>query len=390
MEKSDDLGGQARFLYRTIEGVLVQEYLEDLIGRVRAHPLVKVHTGTEVLETGGRPGDFSVTLRRGSEEWTEGFGAAVIATGGIEYEPVEYLYGQDPRVLTQRELEALLVREDEKVRAARQVVMIQCVGSRTEDNPSCSRVCCTAAVKNALWLKEANPEAQVMVLYRDMRTFGLKEYYYQEAREAGVLFMRYVPEDPPRVEAGDDSVMVRLKDTALGEWIELSPDLLVLSAGIRPDPDTAAVSSLFKLAQTTEGFFLEAHVKLRPLDFSASGFFLAGLAHGPKFLDESIAQAKAAASRASVILSKPVLKVEGLVSHVDELICRGCGECEAVCPFGAISVVEREGNVKKAFVQEALCKGCGACSVACPTGAASIFNYNDQLVLDMVEAAFAR
>jgi heterodisulfide reductase subunit A len=266
-------------------------------------------------------------------------------------------------------------------------VFIQCVGSREPERPYCSKVCCTHTVKSALKLKDMNPDANVYVLYRDIRTYGQREELYKEARQRGVLFIRYNLEEKPRVEKKDEGISVVVKDHILQRNMEINPDLVVLASGIVPH-DNEPLAQMFKLSLNEDGFFMEAHAKLRPVEFATDGVFMAGMAHYPKPIEECIAQAKAAASRASVVLSKESLTVEGVVSHVDEHYCVGCGMCGEVCPYSAIGLVELEDGEKVSRVQEALCKGCGACSVACPTGAASLFHYDDQEVLTMVKTAF--
>jgi heterodisulfide reductase subunit A len=264
-------------------------------------------------------------------------------------------------------------------------VFIQCVGSRQPDRPYCSKVCCTHSIKSALKFKELNPDIEVYVLYRDIRTYGQRESLYRQARDKGVIFIRYTPENRPEVAKIADGLCVRVKDHVLGLDLEIGSDLVVLASAIIPE-DNSQLAQIFKLSVNDDKFFMEAHAKLRPVDFATDGIFLAGMAHYPKPVEESVAQAKAAASRAVVVLSRDTVTVDGVVSQVNEALCRGCAACEQACAFGAISVVERENNVKVAMVQQALCKGCGACSVACPTGAATAFHYNNE-VLAMVETA---
>ncbi len=268
-------------------------------------------------------------------------------------------------------------------------VFIQCVGSRDENRPYCSKICCTHSVKSALKLKEKNPDMDVYILYRDIRTYGQRELLYKEAREKGVIFIRYTLEQKPVVQsAGEnqgDPLVVHTRDHVLGLPLEIETDLVVLASAIEPR-ENSALSQRFKLTLNDDNFFMEAHAKLRPVDFATDGMFLAGMAHYPKPVEESIAQAKAAVSRATVVLSKDSVVVDGVVSFVNESLCRGCGACEDTCAFGAIEIYETEEGVKLARVQQALCKGCAACSSACPTGAAGVFHYDNE-VLAMVEAA---
>jgi heterodisulfide reductase subunit A len=317
-------------------------------------------------------------------------GVAIIATGAEEYKPDEYLYGKDPRVLTQLELEEEIVRKNPDIVNCDNLVMIQCVGCRNDERPYCSRVCCNEAVKNALKLKEMKPEMNIYVLYRDVRTYGFYEEYYEEARRKGIVFLHYDPEDKPRVRQerkGSQLLLrVQVKDKVLGEDIAIDADILVLSVAMVSSPDVRELAMLYKVPVNQDGFFLEAHVKLRPVDFATDGVFVCGLAHAPKSIEESIAQAKAAASRATTILVKDAIIGEGIVASVDEALCSGCGVCEVLCPYGAIAV-NREKGVSA--VNEALCKGCGTCCAACPSGAVQQRGFTRKEISAMLDAALA-
>jgi heterodisulfide reductase subunit A-like polyferredoxin len=308
----------------------------------------------------------------------------VVATGGQEYQPAEYLYGRHPAVMTQREFETLLVSEPDRARQMKHITMIQCVGSREPDHLYCSRVCCTAAVKNSLQLKNIHPEAQISVLYRDIRTFGLKESYYSQARQQGVRFYRFEREDKPQVADHDGTLVVSFLDAQLRAPVRLQADLLVLSAAIRPRAESKQLAEVMRLALDEDGFFMEAHPKLRPLDCATPGLYLCGLAQGPKFAAESIAQARGAVSRAMMVLSKKEIVAEGMINRVDANLCRACGECEKACCFEAISVKETGPGRKQAVVADALCTGCGVCNVACPTGAASLSHFKDEQIEEML------
>jgi len=386
VEQSNELGGNGLKLIDTWQGEDVSENIKEMIKRVENHSLIEVYTGSSIKEAEGFVGNFETTISQNGSDITVKHGAVVMAVGAEEHKPAEYLYGEDKRVLTHLELDAAIKGEDKKVTGAKSAVFIQCVGSREPERPYCSKVCCTHTMKSALQLKEMNPETDVYVLYRDIRTYGQREGLYREARNRGVIFVRYSLEQKPALEKGNDAISVTVKDHVLDRDILINADLVVLASAIVPR-DNEALARMFKLSLNEDGFFMESHAKLRPVEFATAGIFLAGMAHYPKPIEESISQAKAAASRASVVLSKEELTVEGVVSHVNEVLCRGCGKCVEACPYSAVSLVEREGDKTVAFVQEALCKGCGACSVACPTGAASIFHYDDQEVLSMVEAA---
>ncbi|MEE9419636.1 MAG: FAD-dependent oxidoreductase, partial [Desulfatiglandaceae bacterium] len=386
IEKSGELGGHALGLLTTWRGEEISGSIKDMIDRVKDHPLIDLYTESSIKEATGFVGNFETTVSQKGEDVVLKHGAVVMAVGADEYRPSEYLYGEDHRVLTHLELDQAINKGNQEIAGANATVFIQCVGSREPDRPYCSKVCCTHTMKSALRLKEINPSMDVFVLYRDIRTYGQREELYREARRHGVVFIRYNLEQKPEVQRSGEEISVVVRDHVLGRDIVIQTEVVVLASGIVPH-DNSSLAQMFKLPLNEDGFFMEAHAKLRPVEFATEGIFLAGMAHYPKPIEESVAQAKAAASRASVVLSKEQLTVEGVVSHVDEVICRGCGECVEVCPYSAIDLMEREGDKKVAHVQEALCKGCGSCAVACPTGAASIFHYDDEEVLTMVEAA---
>ena len=385
IEQSNELGGNALSLHDTWQGDPVADALKDMIDQVESHPQIEVFKNTTVTETTGFVGNYETTISREGSHSTLKHGAVIVAVGAQEYKPDEYLYGQDSRVMTHLELDEAFNKKE--IPDIKRAVFIQCVGSRDTERPYCSKVCCTHTVKSALELKRMHPDAEIFVLYRDIRTYGQREELYRKAREHGVIFIRYSLEEKPKVEKSGDRISVTVRDHVLGRDMAIQPDLLVLASAIVPR-DNEALAQMFKLSLNADGFFMEAHAKLRPVEFATDGIFLAGIAHYPKPIEETISQAKAAASRAAVVLSKDVLTVEGVVSHVDERLCRGCGKCEEACPFKAIALEQRGNGRIVAHVQEALCKGCGACSVACPTGAASIFHFDDREILTMVESAF--
>ena len=387
IEQSDKLGGNALNLVDTWLGEDIDENVRNLTDSIESHPMIDVFTNASIKEAAGFVGNYETTITQDGSDRVLKHGAVVVAVGAKEYKPTEYLYGEDERVMTHFGLDNAFKSGDKRVSNAGTVVFIQCVGSREPDRPYCSRVCCTHTVKSALKLKDMNPETDVYVLYRDIRTYGQREALYKEARNRGVIFIRYSLAEKPRVEDAGTGLSVTIRDHILGLNIAINPDLLVLAAGIVPH-DNEPLAQMFKLSLNEDGFFMEAHAKLRPVEFATDGVFMAGMAHYPKPIEESIAQSKAAASRASVVLSKETLTVEGVVSHVDPILCWGCGRCEKACPYGAIGPVEQEDGTRVSQVREALCKGCGACAVACPTGAATLFHYNDQEVLSMVETAF--
>ncbi len=385
VERTAELGGNARTLYYTEDGAQPARYLQDLIQKVENQPLITVCRETQVVSITGSCGDFTATLSQKGQSQTISHGVVVVATGGQEHMPVEYLYGQHPGIITQKEFEKLLVSAPDKARQLKRIAMIQCVGSREPENLYCSRVCCTAAVKNSLKLKTIQPDAQISVLYRDIRTFGFRESHYSEARRQGVRFYRYALEQKPHVTHQDGELGVSVFDAHLQATVQLQADLVVLSAAIRPRPESRELAEAVRLPLDEDGFFMEAHPKLRPLDFAAPGYYLCGLAQGPKFASESIAQAGGAVSRAVTVLSQKEIVAEGMVSRVDAELCRACGECEKACCFEAINVKQGAAGRKQAIVTEALCTGCGVCNVACPTGAASLAHFKDEQINRMIE-----
>jgi len=380
VEKEEQLGGTARRIHTGMRGEDVQAFLADLEAQVKASELIKIYTGTEVADVNGFVGNFVTTLSSGEEIQ---HGVAIIATGAEEYRPNEYLYGQNDRVMSLLDVEGALAAGDAKVAGAKNFVFIQCVGSRDDERPYCSRICCTKSIKLALKIKEANPQAQVYVLYRDIRTYGFFEEMYREARRRGVIFIRYATENKPVVEPDGDAVKVTVTDHVLGVPVVIRADVVGLAAAIVPPAGNARLSQLFKVPLNQEGFFLEAHMKLRPVDFGTDGVFMCGLAHGPKNLEENISQAKAAVARACTVLAKESIAVEGKCAFVNKRKCAACGVCEAVCPAKAVTVDPKE---KVAVVNEALCKGCGACASSCRCGAINVKGCTNEQIVAMINA----
>jgi len=389
IEKEKELGGNARNIYYDIYGHDVQKYLKSLIQKVESNSLVYVYKSAEIENIEGYIGNYKTTVTSHQSPVTSHqleHGITVVATGANEYRPSEYLYGKHLRVITQHEFEELLTNHQSPITNYQSVVMIQCVGSRDNGHPYCSRVCCTQAVKNSLKLLELNPQANIFILYRDVRTYGMREIYYRKARDKGVTFIRYDESQEPELIVQDGSIKVSLLDPILKEQLIIDADLLVLSTGIHPERGNEEIAKLLKVPLGSDSFFLEAHVKLRPVDFATDGIFLAGMAHGPKSIDESISQAVAAAGRASTILSKPEYVGDATVAFVNEELCGGCGVCVSVCPYGALEIVTKdEKRISK--VNEALCKGCGTCSAACPTGASQQLGFKQEQLYAMVDAA---
>jgi heterodisulfide reductase subunit A len=383
VEREKELGGHLRKIYYLLEGEDPQEHLQRLVKAVMKNDRIHVYLGAEVTEVSGFVGNFKskIRLNNGEEEQIE-HGIVIVATGAVEYKPKEYLYGEDPRVVTQHELEEKIAKGEFN---AEKVVMIQCVGARTEERPNCARICCGQAIKNALKIKELNPDAEVYVLYKDVRSYGFKEEYYREAAAKGVLFINYSDERKPKVKNEGGKLKVAFWEPVLKQEVQIKPDLIVLSAATIPNPDNKQIAEMLKVPLTKDGFFLEAHMKLRPVDFQTDGVFLCGMAHSPKFMEESISQACAAAARAATILSKKALEMEGIVANVDEDLCSGCRICEFLCPYGAIEMLEKNGKTV-AHVIEALCKGCGVCGTACPTKAITLGHFTNEEILAQVRA----
>ncbi|MCF8010059.1 MAG: FAD-dependent oxidoreductase [Clostridiales bacterium] len=381
VEKENKLGGVANRINYGLKGEDVQSYLATLIKKINDNPLITVYTESEVDDTTGFVGSYTTKLTTGEEI---NHGVVIIATGANEYKPVEYLYGQNDRVMTVLELEEAINSGDNKVNNGQNYVFIQCVGSRDDERPYCSRICCTKSINAAIKVKENNPEANVYILYRDIRTYGFFEDNYKKAREKGVIFIRYNTDDKPVVKPSENGVTVTVTDHILKTSLDIKADVVGLAAAIVPPRETNnKLSQLFKVPLNQDNFFLEAHLKLRPVDFSADGVFMAGLAHGPKNLEENIAQAKAAAGRATTILSRDSIKLEGKCAAVDKRKCIACGTCEAVCPANAVSVDQEQ---KVAVVNEAICKGCGVCSSTCRCGAITVKGCTDDQLTAMVNA----
>ena len=374
VEKADALGGRNRF------GKLTAGLRDDLVKAVTEHSLITVYTGSKVVSLKGHVGNFTSEIKTPDGTKSVSHGVLIVATGGREYVPTEYLYGKDARVITQRQLSDGEINLPEKATAA----MIQCVGSRNDERPFCSRLCCTDAVKNAIRIKEARPDANVVVLYRDMRTYGSNELYYQKARELGVTFVRYDPGQPPEVRNGD-GFKLNFVEPELKLPVSLDIDLLVLSTGLSPALENLEISELAKIPLNNDKFFLEAHVKLRPVDFASEGIFLCGSAHSPKNTVENMQQARAAAGRAATILSKKTMTVGGQVSVVDVRKCVSCLTCLKVCPYDAPMVSPNNGK-NRVEIRAAKCMGCGSCAAECPAKAIQLQHFTDRQVSAAIEA----
>ncbi len=386
VEREGRLGGLLRDLYKiypTQEDAL--KFVGAKIEEVQKNRNIEVLTSATVEEVKGFVGNYDITVSHEGRRVPFKAGVIIVATGAEEFKPLG-LYGYDgEKIVTQLELEQMLKGGGLK---ANNIVMIQCVGARDEERNYCSRICCMTALNNAMIISERNPEAQVFILYRDMQTYGtLYEDLYRKAREEGIIFVRYSPQKPPLVDKG----VVRVFDEFLGEELRLPYDLLVLSTPMVAHPDSKELAKMLKVPIDEYGFFLEAHVKLRPVDFAVDAIYLCGSAHWPASVSESIVQAYGAASRASTLLSTKMACAEAITAFIDEELCRGCGKCEEACEFGAIQMLESEWlagtKILTARVNEVMCKGCGVCAAICPVRAITMKHFTSNQILAQIEAA---
>ena len=382
VEKEKELGGNLRKSFYTLKGSNPQDLLNKLIKQVESNGSIHLYSEAEILGFEKKNGHYQTKIRHQNEEKILDHGALILATGGKEITPKEYLYGEDSRVITQRQLEKMIHLNDEGLKDLHSVVMIQCVGSRDEEHPYCSRICCGHAVKNALKLKEKDPGMNVYVLYRDVRTYGFYETYYHEAREKGVIFIRYDLENKPKVALQDGSLQVSLFDPAMNSPITLPADRVVLSTGIEPN-DHQELAKIFDVDLNPDGFFMEANPKSAPLDSVDRGKFFCGLCHSPNFIEDAISQGNAAAARAGALLSKEAVEEKAYLAYVIKRLCCGCGLCVTVCPYGARVLNEEEG---KAEVIGSLCQGCGSCVIACRNAASQQRNFEKELNLAALDA----
>jgi heterodisulfide reductase subunit A len=385
VEKSEHLGGNARSLNKTYKDEDIPLFLADLIREVNAEAGIHLHLGATVSGVDGFVGNFETVLSDGILPLTVNHGVAILATGAKDYKPREYLYGEHSAVVTHLEMDELLRQDDLRIRQAGDVVFIQCVGSRNEKHPYCSKVCCTHSIKSALELKNRNPATNVYVLYRDIRTYGEREDLFREARSRGVLFFRYDPDKKPEVTANGKHVAVKFKDPIVGCKLTVKADMLCLATAIVAHEDLS-LSRLFKVPVDADGWLLEAHQKLKPVEFATEGVFLCGMAHYPKPIEESIAQARGAAAKAMTVLARENILVGGVVARIESELCSGCLGCINVCPYAAITF-----NAEKhiAEVNQALCKGCGACAAACPSEAPILCGFSNRQIYAQIKSFLA-
>jgi heterodisulfide reductase subunit A len=395
IEKELELGGNLRHVHYLLDGENPQAELKRLKEQVQNNERIRLFTGTTVHAMEGSIGHFRTKLSVQGAPLEIRHGVVIVATGAAEYQPKEYLYGQHPGVMTQRQLEARLASDaaflaTQAKQPQKTVVMIQCVGSRDEERPYCSRICCSEAIKNTLKIKALSPQTHVYILYRDVRTYGFKERYYTQARQQGVAFVRYDAGCKPAVRANGRGLEVSVLDHTLGMEFTIAADLVVLSAATVAQPGNKALAQLLKVPLNEDGFFLEAHRKLRPIDFATDGIFLCGAAHSPMSPGEAIGQAAGAATHAAAILSREAIDLEPTISHVVEEKCDGCAYCVDPCPFKAITLIEyiSNGEVKKRVqVNEAICKGCGTCQATCPKSAIFVWHFRPEQLQAEVHAA---
>jgi heterodisulfide reductase subunit A-like polyferredoxin len=385
IEKTDALGGQARNLHETWRGEDVQEHLTGLIEAVQSDSNIEIFMNSQIEQVEGFVGNFKTIVQNNGNSSVLEHGVTIIASGASEHKPDQHLYGQDDRVVTGLELQQRFIDNDPALGQLKTAAFIQCVGSRIPERPYCSKVCCTQSIKSALKLKEINPEMEVFILYRDLRAYGLREDLYRKARSAGIIFIRYKSDKAFNVALEQEGLQVTFTDRVLDRQMEIRPDLMILASAIVPDMENP-LAQLYKVPQNQDGFFAEAHVKLRPVDFATDGVFVCGLAHAPKSIDESITQALAASARAMTVLAMENIKLGGIISHIIPELCSGCLGCINVCPFNAITFDDKKFVAE---VNPALCKGCGACSATCPSEAPVLMGFNNNQMYAQIKSALS-
>jgi heterodisulfide reductase subunit A len=385
VERGERLGGQAHNLYKTISGDLIKDKLADMVADVETIDNIEVHLETELTEVQGFVGNFTSALTTNGNQQEIKHGISVIATGGSPFQPTEYEYGKDPRIMTSLELDKRFMADDPELAAAETAVFIQCVGSREPDRPYCSRVCCTHSIDSALELKKRNPDMSIYILCRGIRTYGEREYVYREAREQGVIFIRFEVDSKPQVELVDGKVRITVIDHVLGLPVQMDADLLTLATAIVPNRDEK-LANFFKVPLNEDGFFVEKHAKLGPSEFATDGVFLCGMAHYPKPIDEAIVQGRAAASRAVTLLARKTIHTSGEVAEIDPMVCSSCGVCVSICPYSAPSFIEADARMfaGKAQINPVLCKGCGLCVASCRSGAIHLHGFDNNQIFGQI------
>ncbi len=419
VEKEPELGGNLRRLHKLYPTMQdSSDILNPTLEAVKAHKNIEILTSTSIADVKGYVGNFEVTASKNGQKTGFDVGTIIVACGALSYRPPEglYQYGVYDKIVTQLEMDQLL--SEGSVGNPERVIMIQCVASRKgeirayeleafamsdtsrllrkilkarkeEGWPYCSRICCMNAIKNAILIKERSPKTDVMILYSDLRVYKEYEDFYSRARDLEVKFIKFIEEAGPEItETLDKKLLVSVYDMLAGHEVKLTTDWVVLSTPLIPHKDSIILARTLKIPLSADGFLMEAHVKLRPVDTQMDGIFLAGAATGPKDVPESIVSAKAAAARAATLMANKRLRTEAVTATVNPDLCRGCGRCEEVCEFNAIELVEVAPKVINARVNEISCKGCGTCSVTCPTGAISMKHFTQRQINNMVEALF--
>jgi len=386
IEKEKALAGHGQKLLKTWKGEDVGAFAAEVVQRVEGHPLISVHLQSTVVEAEGFVGNFRSTIRTGDVTEVVEHGAAIIATGAHELKPSDYHFGRHPNIFVSLDLDRAIVTEPERFKDVKAAVFIQCVGSREPQRRYCSKVCCTHSIQSALTLKELNPEMDIYILFRDIRTYGQREDIYREARTRGVAFIRYSLDEKPKVDISNNKLRVTVMDQMIQVPIQIDAEIVTLASAIVPPADNKLFSKLYKLAMNEEGYFQEAHAKLRPVDFATDGMFMAGLAHGPKPVEESIAQAQAAAAKAVCLLAARTIYTSAEVAYSNAAYCSGCGVCVEICPFGAATLDAKTG---KAQINPAQCKGCGLCVASCRSGALNLNGFDQDQTFAMIEEALA-
>ena len=386
VERSSHLGGQALNLFRTTTGEDIQERVSKFVDEVKNDENIYVHLNTTVSKVEGFVGNFeSILHSKGKEDIILNHGVAVLATGATELKPEEYNYGKDPRIVTNLELSKKFINSDSSLNDIASAVFIQCVGSREPDRPYCSRVCCNHSINSALKLKEINPDMTIFILYRDIRTYGESELFYKEARDAGIIFVRYSLDNKPEVVKDRDQIIVKVTDPILGRSVEIQADLVALASAVLPYKD-GHLANFFKVPINDDGFFVEKHAKLGPSEFATDGVFLCGLAHYPKPIDESVAQGLAAASRAVTLLARKTIQTSGTVAMINPALCSSCGVCISICPYSAPSFIQEGAFADKAQINPVLCKGCGLCVASCRSGAIHLKGFDNNQIFAQIYA----
>ncbi len=389
IEKSGELGGEAKKIFKSANNENIQKELLSLIEAAQNNNKLHIRLNSSIVNVEGFVGNFKTVIASDNKEESIEHGVSVIATGGTALKPTEYLYGEDKRIITSLDLDKKFINNDNSLKGLKSAVFIQCVGSREPNRPYCSGVCCTHSITNALELKKINPDMNIFILYRDIRTYGEKEYLYHQAREAGIIFIRYLASDKPNIKIENGKISVTVQDTSLNQYLEMEADLVTLASAIVANKDQK-LAKFFKIQVNEDGFYIEKHAKLGPCEFATDGVFLCGLAHYPKPIDESIAHGKGAAAKALTLLAKKKIRTSGTIADVEPLKCSSCGVCVSICPYSAPSFIPDDARffAGKAQINPVLCKGCGLCVASCRSGALRLKGFDNDQIFAQINAAF--